>query len=267
MEKLDISLYEQAFLNYKQQIPFFAIIGSVLEQMQGGIVLTDSNLNPTSFFIIHKFGFSQYFEITRNKEFEAQIISLLSTEKKTKAWDIPQKIRIYAPNQQFFSHFGKNQIKHIQRSERVQMRLPSNFTSPNDQLDNVEVIEAKDDFDRLNQELDLELHQRFWDSKASFIHSGLGCFSQPKGIRQVASLCYAAAISNQIAEIDVLTAEMYRKKGFASIAANAFINRCLDNQIIPNWDCFTNNLPSLNLAKKLGFKQTFVYDFYTINFN
>jgi len=266
MKKLDSVNYKQAFHVYKQARPFFAIIGAVLEGKQGGLVFTDSNSHPASFFVVHKFGFSQCFYISKNDSFVRQVISLLSANKENLRWGLPDKIRLYAPNQQFQDDLGGGRISQIQKSERVQMRLSDEARKKHQDLEEVDVNNARNDFERLNIELNLGLNQRFWDSKEDFLEGGQGYFVQLKATKEIVSLCYAAAMSNMIAEIDILTAEKFRGKGFASIAANIFINNCLGSGIIPNWDCYTNNLPSLNLAIKLGFKEAMVYDFYTVSF-
>jgi len=55
-------------------------------------------------------------------------------------------------------------------------------------------------------------------------------------------------------EICVHTAEHYRRHGWGTVGATAFISGCLRRGRQPNWECFWENGPSTNLAEKLGFR-------------
>jgi RimJ/RimL family protein N-acetyltransferase len=55
-------------------------------------------------------------------------------------------------------------------------------------------------------------------------------------------------------DIDILTAESHQHKGLGMLVACAFIDHCLKHGLVPNWDCWTNNRPSVALAEKLGFE-------------
>lgn len=57
---------------------------------------------------------------------------------------------------------------------------------------------------------------------------------------------------NKGVEIEVATHEDYRKKGFATITASAFILECVRRKLIPHWDA--RNVTSLEIAKKMGFE-------------
>ena len=53
--------------------------------------------------------------------------------------------------------------------------------------------------------------------------------------------------------------------GIGNYLVKEFNNRCFMNNIKPLWDCFTNNIGSMNLAKSAGFqKKGKPYKFYTI---
>lgn len=54
------------------------------------------------------------------------------------------------------------------------------------------------------------------------------------------------------AEIGVETAEPFRRQGFATLAACACIEHCLEIGLLPQWGCFYNSA-SGGLAQKLGF--------------
>jgi GNAT superfamily N-acetyltransferase len=124
-----------------------------------------------------------------------------------------------------------------------------------------DIAEFSDEFsiDRINQHnfsmiearLKLDLNSRFWPSKEDFLQNTLGAVifhhTQPIGI------CYACAISNEIAEVDIYTDPSYRRQGVGQWVFAAFLQLCRERNITPHWDCYVNNIPSFDLATKLGF--------------
>jgi hypothetical protein len=72
--------------------------------------------------------------------------------------------------------------------------------------------------------------------------------------RIVAVMVGTACFKNVIA-IDIETVESHRRKGLAYAMAIEFINDCLKNELIPQWDCVESNPNSYNMAKKLGFEK------------
>ena len=70
----------------------------------------------------------------------------------------------------------------------------------------------------------------------------------------VAVMVGTARFKNVIA-IDIETEEMHKRKGLAYAMAKEFINDCLKNELIPQWDCVESNPNSYNMARKLGFEK------------
>jgi RimJ/RimL family protein N-acetyltransferase len=54
--------------------------------------------------------------------------------------------------------------------------------------------------------------------------------------------------------VGVSTAEPYRGRGFATIACARLIEMCEKQGYKTWWDCAKQNLPSVRLAKKLGYQ-------------
>lgn len=252
---LDSKKYDLVRERYLIGERFFPLIAAVLNQEQGGLVFANDYKNPEIFFVEHKFGFSQIFGEDNILFFEALKKYLLCDQLFT-----PQKIRLYTPNHSFLFN-GYAEI-----SERCQFRLKDDFkliiNSYPDHL-NIEDV-TEENVEEINQCFNLDLFNRFWDCKDDFLKKAL-----PKILRyrnKPVSICYASTVSNQIAEIDVATLEKFRRYDFGKYVSSAFIRSCLDNGIIPNWDCFTNNLGSMRLALSLGFqKYGEPYPFFTIN--
>jgi GNAT superfamily N-acetyltransferase len=67
--------------------------------------------------------------------------------------------------------------------------------------------------------------------------------------------CSAIFVGDGEAEIDIYTAESYRRRGLARLAACAFIDECLSRGLRPNWACWLEREASYKLALKLGFDE------------
>ncbi|MFM9332173.1 GNAT family N-acetyltransferase [Paenibacillus mesotrionivorans] len=57
-------------------------------------------------------------------------------------------------------------------------------------------------------------------------------------------------------DLDVFTHPAHRHKGLAAICCSVLIDYCLEQELIPQWGCWTVNVPSCKLAAKLGFRIT-----------
>ncbi len=242
IKKFSPSLYEF----YKKDNYFFPLIGAVLEGVQDGKIFEFSF--GDALYVEHHFGFAQIIGelLPQSKE---EFISYL----QQKSFSVP-KVRLYqASKENIYQNFDEN--THSTR-QRFMIKDIQPLASGYDirQVSNNNIDEIDEVF---------KIVGLFWNTKVDFIkHSKahiLYVNSKP------VSICYAAALANQCAEIDILTHVDYRKKGYASIAAKAFILSCLQRGITPLWDCFTNNVGSMVLCSALGFiPKTPPYKFLTI---
>lgn len=91
----------------------------------------------------------------------------------------------------------------------------------------------------------------FWDSRADFLRKGIG-FYVGDG-EEIVSVVTSASVTETEAEIDIHTDECHRGKGYAELLCRAFIDACLNRGLLPKWDCYWQNAPSIVLAEKLGF--------------
>lgn len=91
----------------------------------------------------------------------------------------------------------------------------------------------------------------FFGSSAAFLQRSFGICLLDGG--SLASVCRAVFVGKGEAEIDVYTAEPYRGRGLAFLAASAFIEASIQRGLHPVWGCWPENLPSLALAHRLGF--------------
>jgi RimJ/RimL family protein N-acetyltransferase len=109
-------------------------------------------------------------------------------------------------------------------------------------------------------EFNAEYYQEYWGSVSNFIENGFGYCILHKG--EVVSECTSIFSSQQFSEIDIATRKDYRGLGLAPILAKRFINHCLENDLLPRWDCDVLNTSSIKLAEKLGFGNPVKYSIF-----
>ena len=99
-----------------------------------------------------------------------------------------------------------------------------------------------------------------WNSIDDFLRNGFGfCLIQDQVI---ACWCTAEYVSGNKCGIGIETAKLYRGRGFARLTTCAFVDYCITNNILPHWDSWKDNLPSIAVAEKVGFKKTLEYTVY-----
>lgn len=251
----------KVFELYKSSVApecFFPLIGSVLSDTQPGAVYVDDPDSPKQVYVENDFGFAQIFG-THNAKFESALENYFFGAQKNQT--SAKKIRLYGT---FLPNFLISTNHDKIRSERQRFRLNSNLgLKPFEPTPDFEVTPANlQNIDSIDLKFDVV--KRFWRSREDFIKNAnsatLWLNSEP------AAICYSAANSNGIAEIDVATIEAVRKRGFGKIVVTEFINKCLAASLVPSWDCFTNNIASMQLCRALGFVSFGApYSFYTIN--
>ena len=239
---------------YEKEAYCFPIVGSVIQSTQVGGIYTLKGYEKRAYFVMHKFGSAQIVG-----SYDNNYISMLSK------WLFEDKAFPYPKLRLLVSEPSLDCSQFAVISRRAQFRLPKNWALNGDLSKRLSILPITEkNIKEVNSEFRIDLFNRFWHSKTTFLDSGLGFVLLYDG--KLASLCYSAAIWNNTAEIDVITLEQFRKLNLAKIVCSHFITECLSKGITPSWDCFTNNLGSMNLAKSLGFKQILPdYSLYTFS--
>jgi len=227
----------------------FPLISAVIQRQQRGQIFTDQQNDPRSSVVINNFGFMCLLGVDGFDQ-------LFATNNLIK----PSYLLWYAPPpswQQKLDAAGarrRERIRYEFRGNKIDsMTIPSGFELR--KLDR-EMIAKTNKFK-------LDLNSRFWSSIEDVEQNGLGvCLSKDN---ELVSICYAAAISDGLAEVDVVTDEAYRGHGLATLVSQQFINECLLRGITPTWDCFDYNTNSMRLAERLGFSELVRYPFYSFN--
>jgi len=102
-----------------------------------------------------------------------------------------------------------------------------------------------------------------WKSLDEFCRKGFGfCMLEGESV-----VCWCSAeyfsgseyVSEGRCGIGIETVEGYSGRGLATLTASAFLNYCLERGIAPHWDSWTTNLPSLAVARKVGFQPAEAY--------
>lgn len=243
----------RAFALYCQHEAFFPLIAAVLTGSQRGKAFGDDPLAPKAAYVEHAFGFAQIFGEVSPAFARALDSYLVECRQFAIA-----KVRLYTP---FLPKalLAKDQW----RSERRRFVLDAAlFQRSCVGLDCAD-IQPLPPAQLEPLEATFGLVTRFWPDAQAFLRHSLAQVALVKG--EIAAICYAAAVENGRAEIDVLTSPPLRGRGLGKKVVAAFARVCQARGIAPLWDCFTNNAGSLALARSVGFVSgAGPYPFFTI---
>ena len=99
----------------------------------------------------------------------------------------------------------------------------------------------------------IEEIEECWPSVERFLDRGFGtCVLRGE---EIVSRCTAEYLSAGKCGIGILTEEAYQGKGLATLAALAFIEHSYSLGLVPHWDAWLNNRPSVAAAEKVHFKK------------
>lgn len=104
----------------------------------------------------------------------------------------------------------------------------------------------------------------FWPRPADFVHHGVG-FAVIEN-DTIGSWCLSVYAAGDALEFGVETAVAHRGRGFATLAAAACLQHCLDRSLVPHWHCNLDNAPSVRVAEKLGFVPARDYTAFWVSF-
>jgi hypothetical protein len=259
MIKLSKSAYRRAYRSYLDRKAFFPLIGAVLLRDQEGSVFGDHPTSPTQVFVEHDFGFAQIFGPPTPCLDDWLRRYLLIDKGFTAA-----KLRLYTP---YLPGFLNSAACGPLRSFRQRFTLArdnnlSASVTPREFTRGMRLVDVGhgniDDVERV-----FHVVNRFWRSPDDFVNKAHPVVVMMND--KPAAICYAAAVANNCAEVDVLTLPECRRMGAAKLAVVVFIKRCLDSGLQPVWDCFTNNIGSMALCRSSGFvPASDAYAFFTI---
>lgn len=91
-----------------------------------------------------------------------------------------------------------------------------------------------------------------WPSLAGFLNGGFG-FCLLHG-DEIVTWCTAEYMSRGKCGVGIETAVEHMRRGFATLTASALAEHALAQGLTPYWDSWKANLPSLAVARKVGFR-------------
>ncbi|HGH7183000.1 GNAT family N-acetyltransferase [Bacillus cereus] len=97
----------------------------------------------------------------------------------------------------------------------------------------------------------------FWSSPDRFFNEGIGYCIVYDDL--IVSVCFSGFVFENIHCIDIETIEGYQGRKLAQKIAHSFVKDCLENDIIPYWDCMELNKPSVAVVENVGFTNVFNY--------
>lgn len=103
--------------------------------------------------------------------------------------------------------------------------------------------------------------QGFWGSTENYLQHDVGWIALSSD-GSVLGLCHAAFLGGGLAELSIQVNKSARGQGLGFQLARNFIRDCLNRGVIPNWTCDTQNVPSIRMAHKLGFKEDRTYNMF-----
>ena len=71
----------------------------------------------------------------------------------------------------------------------------------------------------------------------------------------IASVAHTGSVSDGYADIDIITAEPFRGRGLATLAAAACVAECVRRGLVPTWHTDTTNEASMATARKVGYEE------------
>lgn len=258
MIRLSSEQYAAAYALYLDHDAYFPLIAAVLSGEQEGVVHVDCEANPAQVYVEHAFGFAQVFG-TPVQAFEQSLQRYLLVDKAFSC----AKVRLYTPH---YPDFLRSPGCDSLRSSRQHFQLDISRLNPGSEKTQVKGLAlVRADTSHVDLiEAAFGVVGRFWRTPFDFANKSNGVLALVDG--QVAALCYAAAVVGGKAEIDVLTLPAYRRLGLAKTVVRLFNQHSLAQNVLPLWDCFTNNTASMALCQSVGFVPLGdPYPFFTIN--
>jgi hypothetical protein len=228
----------------------FPIIQSVLDGTQQGKVFGFKD----SYFIAHKSGFCQFLGDSAQCTQLTELFVDGSLEKYFHVYDPPEILtEIVVTENERFNHKIRTRIQLEYGAKAIEIMPLNDFKVAHVSAENFETLEV----------FGLHLSSRFWSSSQDFVSNSSAMVAFDSKNKPV-SICYSAATALGKAEVDVLTLDTNQGKGLGKLVTSHFINCCLKQNIVPNWDCFEDNVSSLKTAISLDFKQKRKYIFLSL---
>lgn len=137
------------------------------------------------------------------------------------------------------------------QSKELDLNIPEGFFVQ--QIDRACLESSLGFVDDLREEI-----ESCWPSLDDFLKTGFGFVT--KSADDLVCWCTGEYVSNGKCGIGIETVKKYQKQGFGTLTAAAFVEHCASKGIIPHWDSWADNMPSIAVAEKVGFEKVLDYE-------
>lgn len=226
--------------------PNIAFIQSIMENKIPGQIFVDCLKNPQAACVFTEgpYGFvSKNFTFDKLQALEALITNKNTGQSNFKLMMDSSEILMPA-NSENITAIGRSYMKLNREKMRKDVVCPEGFSLHF--IDNIL-------FEKGHWK---ELMRSIYGTRQNYLAHAAGyCLMHNNKVVSEAH----AVISNDFAELGVVTDPLYRKLGLSTIVCHSLILYCLDRGFQAKWSCDSQNEASLRLAVKLGFENTYQY--------
>jgi len=189
-----------------------------------------------------KVGLTWFEGIGNHREWNTTIEKVLKS-RKLGIWNQ----RVYTLQKNDFKCNSELAIEHGYKVVKICKTL---FKNNDHSINNIEFLHSK--------------ILEFWSSPERFFSDGIGYCMVHKN--EIVSVCFSGFVVGNVHCIDIETLERHQGKKLAQKISQSFVKDCLNNNIVPYWDCMESNKPSIAVAEKIGFRNVFNYIGYDFSF-
>ncbi|HGH7174132.1 TPA: GNAT family N-acetyltransferase [Bacillus wiedmannii] len=176
------------------------------------------------------------FEAIGNHSKWNKAIEKIFQHRKLKSWNQ----RVYTlKREDYEDHYGPK----IEEGYTVLKMSKALYENKGHVLKNIEFLQSK--------------ILEFWSAPDGFFNEGIGyCIVFDN---MIVSVCFSGFVFENIHCIDIETIEGHQGRKLAQRIAHSFVKECLENNIIPYWDCMDLNKSSVAVVENVGFSNVFNY--------
>ena len=247
---------------------FTLAVNAIIEGNRPGEIYLDDLENPKTAFALatkgpacYLVGFSDNDEF--NSSVQSVIIERITPKVKRLGYEFSvirfspdeweKKIGVILKNQRFWKGYWLwfNTVRRLKAN--LKELVPVGFSVQ--QVD--QKLLKRVNLKNLNTVVNIILK---WNSIDDFMRKGYGfCLIHESTI---VSWCVMNKRAGKICEIAIGTDEKHRNAGFATLVGTALLEYCFSKNLEPCWHCPSDNLSSIAVAEKIGFKKKLVYPTY-----
>ncbi|EFI64484.1 hypothetical protein ACVWY7_002929 [Bacillus sp. TE9106W] len=176
------------------------------------------------------------FEAIGNHSSWNKTIERIFQHRNLKSWNQ----RVYMLKEEDYE--GNHEPK-IEQGYTVLKMSKTLYENQRDSLKNIDFLQSK--------------ILEFWSSPDCFFNEGIGYCIVYDDL--IVSVCFSGFVFENIHCIDIETIEGHQERKLAQKIAHSFVKECLENNIIPYWDCMELNKPSVAVVENVGFTNVFNY--------